>query len=315
MKYYFAPLEGITRYYYRTIHHRFFPGIDRYYSPFVVTRDGGIMKQKELKDILPSNNEGLSLVPQILTNSAENFLQTSHQMVQLGYEEVNLNLGCPSGTVTGKGRGAGFLRWDRRGGLQKFLDQIFANAEARISVKTRIGWEEPEEFQALLQLFNEYPIQELIIHPRTRQEFYRGRAHRDIFAYAYKHSKNPLCYNGDINTVEDYQQLCRKFPKLQSVMIGRGLIADPGLVSRIQGQTVTKNQFREFYETAFQEYQEILDSDAHLLQKMKELWCLMALSFTDYERYLKKIKKAKTLAEYQVWVQRLFDEQNLKFGD
>lgn len=311
MKYYFAPLEGIARYDYRNLHHQFFPGMDRYYSPFVVTRDGGIMKQKELRDILPENNEGICLIPQILTNSAENFLQTSHQMKELGYEEVNLNLGCPSGTVTGKGRGAGFLRFDRRGALQKFLDEIFAHAEPKISVKSRIGWEEPEEFQALLQLLNEYPMQELIIHPRTRSEFYRGHVHREVFAYAYEHSKNPLCYNGDINTVEDYQALCRDFPNLQSVMIGRGLIADPGLVSRIQGQSVTKSQFVGFYEAIFQKYREILDGDVHLLQKMKELWVYMATGFTNYESYLKKIKKAKKIAEYRIVVQQLLEEQEL----
>lgn len=313
MKYYFAPLEGIARYYYRNLHHQFFPGIDRYYSPFVVTRDGGIMKQKELWDILPENNEGICLIPQILTNSAENFLQTSHQMKELGYDEVNLNLGCPSGTVTGKGRGAGFLRFDRRGDLQRFLDEIFAHAEPQISVKSRIGWEEPEEFQALLQLFNEYPIQELILHPRTRSDFYRGHVHREVFAYAYEHSKNPLCYNGDINTIEDYQSLCRDFPNLQSVMIGRGLLADPGLVSRIQGKSITKSRFLGFYEAIFQKYHEILDGDAHLLQKMKELWVYMAVSFTNYENYLKKIKKAKKVSEYQIVVQQLLQEQELNF--
>ncbi len=311
MNYYFAPLEGMTGYRYRRIHARHFPGIDRYYSPFVVTRDGGIMKDKELQDILPENNSGIFLVPQLLTNIAENFLQASGQMKELGYREVNLNLGCPSGTVTGKGRGAGLLRWEKRGQLQKFLDEIYAHTEVAISVKTRIGWDDPEDFPDLLQLFNEYPIRELIIHPRTRQEFYQGSVHRDIFTFAYEHSKNQVCYNGDLRNMEDIRQLLQEYPDLQSVMIGRGLIADPGLVSRLQGRPVTKEQFREFYEDLFHTYQEWLSGDTPLLHKMKELWIFMAESFTNPEPYLKKIKKTRSLAECQRVVGRLMEEQEL----
>lgn len=313
MRYYFAPLEGITGYRYRNAHHQYFSGVDQYYSPFVVTRDGGIMKQKELRDILPEHNEGVPLIPQILTNISENFLQASSQMKELGYEEVNLNLGCPSGTVTGKGRGSGFLRWERRRQLQKFLEEIFAYSQVKVSVKTRIGWEEPEEFKDLLQLYNEYPIQELIVHPRTRQEFYKGTVHRDIFAFAYEHSHNPLCYNGDIRTVEDCCQLRKDFPNLQSIMIGRGLIADPAFISRLQGKAVTKDQIWEFYQTVFHSYQEALSGDTPLLHKMKELWIFMAESFTDSDQYLKKIKKTKRLAEYQMTVQKLFEEQELVY--
>lgn len=311
MRFYFAPLEGITGYIYRNAHHRFFPGLDRYYSPFVVTRDGGIMKKKELRDIVPEHNSGLTLIPQILTNDAKNFLHASSQMKELGYEEVNLNLGCPSGTVTGKGRGAGFLQWDRRTRLTHFLDEIFAHAEVSISVKTRIGWEDPEEFKDLLQLFNGYPIRELIIHPRTRKQFYKGNVHRELFAFAYENSKNPVCYNGDIATREDYEGLMRDFPELGSVMIGRGLLSDPALVYRMQGGTVTKELLWEFYQTLFQGYREVLSGDTPLLFKMKELWIFMATRFTDYEMYLKKIKKTHSLAEYQIIVRRLFEEQEL----
>ncbi len=315
MNYYFAPLEGMTGYRYRNIHNRHFSGMDRYYSPFVVTRDGGIMKDKELQDILPENNEGICLVPQILTNIAENFLQASGQMAKLGYQEVNLNLGCPSGTVTGKGRGAGFLRMERRNGLQKFLDEIYAHTEISISVKTRIGWDDPEDFYDLLQLFNEYPIRELIIHPRTRQEFYKGRVHRDVFAYAYEHSKNPICYNGDLRSVVDVRKLVQEYPNLQTVMMGRGLIADPALVSRLQGYVVTKEQIRNFYQDLFHAYQQWLSGDTPLLHKMKELWIFMAESFTNSEPYLKKIKKTSRLAEYQGIVEKLFEEQELVWKD
>ena len=143
MQYYFAPLEGITGYLYRNIHHKHFPGIDRYYSPFVVTRDGGIMKRKELRDILPENNREVTLIPQILTNHAENFLCAAETMYELGYQEVILNLGCPSGTVTGKGRGSGFLKCEIRSKLQHFLEEIYQYAKPKKSIKKRIGWEDP----------------------------------------------------------------------------------------------------------------------------------------------------------------------------
>lgn len=315
MNYYFAPLEGMTGYRYRCIHSRHFPGMDRYYSPFVVTRDGGIMKEKELQDILPEHNESICLIPQILTNIAENFLQASGQMKDLGYREVNLNLGCPSGTVTGKGRGAGFLRWERRIGLQNFLDEIFAHAEVEISVKTRIGWDDPEDFQDLLELFNDYPIRELIIHPRTRQEFYQGTVHREIFAYAYENSKNPVCYNGDIRNLQDIWQLQQEYPDLQSIMIGRGLIADPSLVSRQQGGSVSKDQIWEFYQDIFGVHQQWLSGDMPMLHKMKELWIFMAEGFTNSEPYLKKIKKSRNLVEFQGIVERLFVEQKLVVED
>lgn len=312
MRYYFAPLEGITGHMYRTIHRKHFAGVDRYYSPFVVTRDGGIMKDKELRDILPENNEGINLVPQILTNHAENFLCASESMRALGYEEVNLNLGCPSGTVTGKGRGSGFLKWENRTRLQRFLEEIFAHADTNISVKTRIGWEEPEEFRDLLQLYNEFPICELIVHARTRKEQYREGVHRDTFRLAYETANAPVCYNGDIRTVEDVRKLEQEFPKLPAVMIGRGLISNPALVVQILGQDTTKEALRGFYQDIYEAYQKELSGDVHLLHKMKELWSFMAPRFTNHETYLKKIRKSRTMSEYQVVIGRLFAEQDIE---
>ena len=196
----FAPLEGITGYIYRNTYQEYYGGIDRYYSPFLVTRDRGIMKKKELRDILPENNLNIDLVPQLLTNKTENFLQAAAQLKELGYREINLNLGCPSGTVVSKGRGAGFL--DQPEKLQSFLEEIFQKADYAISIKTRIGMYEPEEFHRLLAIYNEYPICELIIHPRTRQEFYKEKIHPEIFKYAYEHSKNPITFNGEIRSLQ-----------------------------------------------------------------------------------------------------------------
>lgn len=308
MKYYFAPLEGITGYLYRGIHHKHYPGLDRYYAPFVVTRDGGIMKKKELRDILPENNPGITLIPQILTNDADNFLRASESMYALGYDQVNLNLGCPSGTVTGKGRGSGFLKWENRHKLEAFLEKIFRETQGKISIKTRIGWDDPEEFTKILELYRQFPICELIIHPRTRTEMYQPGVHRECFDEAYEQMDCPLCYNGDLATSEDVVQIGERYPDLPAVMIGRGLLADPAMVARMQGRDCSKDRLWDFYQDIFRAYQQELSGDTHLLQKMKELWIFMAPQFCEYEKYLKKIKKSHKLAEYEVVVAQLFEQ-------
>lgn len=311
MKLYFAPLEGLGGYRYRQLHHEFFPGMDKYFAPFVAPKEDGILRKRELQDILPEHNEGLNLVPQVLTSHAEGFLKTAELLSGLGYKEINLNLGCPSGTVTKKGRGAGFLQKEYRGELECFLDEIFDKTPVPVSVKTRIGWENPDEFEALLELLNRYPIAELVIHPRTRQEFYGGSVHKDVFAYAYEHSGPPLCYNGDIRTVEDYGSVVKDFPQVSAVMTGRGLIANPGLVSLIKGQPLSKERMRSFHDALFTVYAQWLQGDVQTLHRLKEIWTHMAASFTDNEKYLKSIMKARKLEEYQIAVDRLFAEQEL----
>ena len=165
-------------------------------------------------------------VPQILTNSAEDFIKTAERLQEYGYEEVNLNLGCPSKTVVSKGRGSGFLAEPDR--LNAFLEEIFNETPIRISVKTRIGKESPEEWIRLLEIYNQYPMEELIIHPRIQTDFYKNTPNLEMFEYAVKNSKNPLCYNGDICTKEEYETICNRFPEVPSVMIGRGILKNPG---------------------------------------------------------------------------------------
>lgn len=311
MQIYFAPLEGITGYIYRRAYEEFFGGINRYYSPFVVTRDGGIMKRKEKNDILPEHNHGITLIPQLLTNQAESFCRAAGQMQELGYHEVNLNLGCPSGTVVSKGRGAGFL--GRTEELQRFLEEIFEHCKCDISIKTRIGVDSPDEFYNLLEIYNQYPVRELIIHPRTRNEFYKGKPHMESFAYAYQHSKNPLCYNGDICSVKDFQTLTEKYEGLSSVMIGRGLIARPGFIGNTgkKQDKVTKKIIQEFMGRLLADYREVMSGDTHALFKMKEIWIYLAPYFTNYEKYLKKIKKTNKISEYQMIVSGLFAGEEL----
>ena len=196
MKLYLAPLEGITNHIYRKALYQCFGGFDKYFIPFIRAKQNLNFSGREKKDISPENNQGMYAVPQILTKNADDFLQTANQLREYGYQEVNLNLGCPSRTVVTKGRGAGFL--DEPQKLDCFLDAVFEKCDLEISIKTRIGMEDPEEFETILPIYNKYPLKELIIHPRVQKEFYKNTPKLDTYAWAVEHSQHPLCYNGDI---------------------------------------------------------------------------------------------------------------------
>ena len=203
MKYYLAPMEGITGYIYRNAYEKFFHNIDKYFTPFIVPNQSRSLKTKELRDILPENNQGMNIVPQILTNDSEGFIVTAKKLKQLGYNEVNLNLGCPAGTVVSKNRGSGFLAL--RDELDRFLEEIYKIEDMKISIKTRIGKDTPEEFYKLIEIYNKYPLEELIIHPRTREDFYGNTPNLEVFKdanYTIKnYSKNDIiALEGDICT-------------------------------------------------------------------------------------------------------------------
>ncbi len=281
---------------FRQAYEKNFGGIDVYYTPFVTTRDGGIMKAKERKEILPENNKGICVVPQIMTNRAEDFCQAAEQMAEMGYQEVNLNLGCSSGTVVPKGKGAGFLKHTEE--LDRFLDAIFQHSNVKISIKSRIGFFEPEEFPKLLEIYEQYPVKELILHLRTREQFYKGAVHEECFLYALEHSKHPLCYNGDICSLEDVKRIQADFPGLHSVMIGRGFLKAPGFITGISSESWKKNVFR-FLEDLEQGYKEAMSGDTPVLFKMKEVWTYLQESFPDGKKWFKKIKKTKKLQEYE----------------
>lgn len=309
MKYYFAPMEGPTSYIYRRHHKTYFNNIDKYFSPFVVANQKGI-KNRELKDILPENNQGLVVIPQILSNNARDFIETSKLIKELGYEEINLNLGCPSGTAVSKGRGSGFLAKPKE--LDWFLEEIYAAAITKISVKTRLGIEQPEEFYNLLEIFNKYPIKELIIHPRVQKDFYNNKPNLAVFREGRQRSKNPVCYNGNLFTAEDCKSFMTAFPEVDTLMLGRGLLANPGLVEAISGGgTLKKERLKEFHDVVYEEYKEILFGDRNILFKMKELWNYMITMFSDSKKYGKKIRKVERLKDYEETVSRLFAEQNI----
>lgn len=314
MKFYFAPLEGISGYIYRNAYHTYFGGIDKYFIPFIMPNQFGHLSSKEKNDILPEHNKGMDAVPQILTNSADDFIRTAKKLQTYGYSEVNLNLGCPSRTVVTKGRGSGFLAFPEK--LDQFLEEIFSGTDIRISIKTRIGKEDPEEFMPLLDIYQKYPLSELIIHPRLQTDFYKNTPNWDVFGKAAGRCSHPVCYNGDIFSVRDYERFEKAFPDVERVMLGRGILSNPGLVCEMKEQSLLeKDTLKAFHDRIFEDYQKVLSGDRTILFKMKELWFYMAPLFTEHEKYAKKIRKSEKLAVYEKAVAALFNEQELKRED
>lgn len=312
-----APMEGITTYIYRNAHARHFGKMDKYYTPFLSLHKEKEFNHKEKQEILPEHNEGLCVVPQVLTNSAEDFLCAAKKLKNLGYDEININMGCPSGTVTTKAKGAGMLLDPAR--LDRFLAEAFEKTPVDISIKTRIGMERADEWEELLCIYNKYPIKELIIHARVRADFYQNTPNWEAYSYATKNSKNPICYNGDIFSLEDYFKLKENFPSVESVMLGRGLLANPFLVEEIYNDKMdslnaVKNgmskqkyvKLQVFHDELYDEYRKILSGDQNVLFKMKELWAYMIKLWPDAEKQQKAIRKAKKCSEYECVVRELF---------
>ena len=310
MKYYLAPMEGVTGYIFRKTQHKFFPAADKYFTPFINPHTTRELNTREKKEILPENNEGMYTVPQILTNKAEDFVRVAKVLQEYGYQEVNLNLGCPSGTVVSKKKGAGFLEYPFQ--IDAFLDQVFTELDMKISVKTRLGMFEADEFDQLLSVYNKYPLHELIIHPRVRTDYYKGKVDLDTFQKALENSKNPVCYNGDIFTKEDYEIWTERFPEVEAVMIGRGMVANPCLMGELrQGEGIKKEQLREFHDKLLEEYVALQIGDRNVLFKMKELWHYWIGMFEDTKKLEKQIKKAQNVENYKAAVNTLFQQREI----
>ena len=294
MRYYFAPMEGITDSIYRRVHHKYFGGIDRYYMPFLSPTIHRQLTHKEDRELPFAETESFVAVPQILTKVAEDFLWAAQVCHDRGYSEVNLNVGCPSGTVVSKGKGSGMLR--DLYALDAFFEEVFAKSPLPISVKTRLGLEDKAEFPGILEIFNRYPIRELTIHPRVRKQFYSGVVEMDMFQYACENSKNPLCFNGNLNNVQQIQDFSALFPQIEAVMIGRGLIGDPGML--IPGGT-DREQLEQFTTELLDTYIEVFGGARNAMFRMKENWSFLRHRFAGSDRLWKELRKTTDLAQYR----------------
>lgn len=304
MNYYFAPLEGITGFIYRNTYEKYFGGISKYFTPFITTNQHFAFQNRDKKDVLKENNKGIYLVPQILTNHAEQFTDMARKLEALGYKEINFNLGCPSKTVVTKKKGSGFLAYPEE--LDRFLDEIFSSCkDMEISIKTRIGVENPEEFDRLLEIYNQYPLKELMIHPRLQTDYYKNHPNLEIFKKSIGLAKAPLCYNGDLFTPEDIKKFHREFPQIQAIMLGRGILRTPTLLKELRGGERDLGLWYEFLTELCEKYQKELSGDRNVLFKMKELWFYLFQSLPDSEKAAKAMKKTKDLEEYRILVKSI----------
>lgn len=297
MKLYFAPLEGITTCVYRNAHLKYFGGCDAYYAPFITPSDNERITLKTLRDIIPDKNEGQNLKVQIMSNNSKSFAGFMTKIRRLGYNEININLGCPSGTVIKRGRGSGFLRTPDL--LDKFLYEIFSDADFKITIKTRIGFDSCSEAEKLIDIYNKHPLDLLIVHPRLRAELYKGLPHMEIFDLWAHKSANPLCYNGDIFSADDFRRICAAYPELDSVMLGRGAIANPAIFREIRGgKPLDTSELVEFTHILADEYNEVLKSDGYTLNKLKEIWIYAMWNYPHEKKIEKLVRKSNKLGDF-----------------
>ncbi len=300
MNYYFAPMEGLTDSVYRSLHHKYFSGITAYYMPFMSPTVHRALTPREARELPAADSVPFRAVPQLLTKVPEDFLWAAGQCKALGYDEVNLNLGCPSGTVTAKGKGSGMLR--DPAALDAFLEAIFSKTELPISVKTRLGYTDPEEFAQLLEIFNRYPIRELTLHPRVRSDFYKGPVRMESFEYCLAHSKAPVCFNGNLTTLDQIEAFRSRYPQVQSVMLGRGLIGDPGMLTP-GGTTIAA--LEPFMEELLEQYSEVFGSRRNAMFRLKESWHLLCCRFEGSEKLTRKLRKTTDYQEFRAVTARI----------
>ena len=310
MRYDFAPMEGITGALFRRLHHQFFPGVDRYYMPFLSPTRDHVFTPRELREILPENNPDAEVIPQLLTKVPEDFLWAAGELAAMGYQTVNLNLGCPSGTVVAKGKGSGMLA--DPSALDAFLDAVFSRAPCAVSVKTRLGLSDPEEFGPLLEIYNHYPLAELIVHPRVQKDGYRHPVRLEAFAPILAASRHPVCFNGGLVTTQDCRDLVGRFSGICGVMIGQGLVANPALVRQIRGGPGADwETLRAFHEALFGGYSQLFGSAHNAMMRMKELWAYLIRLFRDSGPYAKRLRKARDPQTFSQSVDAVFQELEL----
>lgn len=302
-------MQGVTTALFRRVFHRHFGGIDRALSPFIPAVHGKLPPRRYFKDILPENNVGsIPLVPQLIGKDGAEFRETANRIADdLGYAEVNWNIGCPSPTVTTRGRGSGILPYPDR--VDAFLDAACRGLRCRLSVKMRLGLERDDEWEALVDVLHRYPLCEVTLHARTGRQQYGGRADVERFADFYRSMRLPVGYNGDIRTTAFARDLCARFPGLSSLMIGRGLFVNPWLPSAVRGGWDERRDFdpaalRRFHDDLYQTYRAALEGGpGPVLAKMKELWSMWGEDSPGVRRVL----KARSFADYDEAVARVMD--------
>lgn len=298
MRLYAAPMEGLTNITWRQVHARLFSGVDAYFTPFLSPNQNLEFSNKELREIDPAANDGISVIPQLLTNNAAHFLWAVGELRHMGYTRVDLNLGCPSGTVMAKRKGAGFLTDPVA--LNGFLGEIFANADIKISIKTRLGRCDMAEWESLLAIYVRYPLVELTVHPRLAVDGYNGHPRMEGYAAAVDAMPFPVCYNGDLSTVDDASRVIAAYPSTDALMLGRGLTGDPALVRQLKGGApLNEAELRGYIEELYAAYRTYYPDQRAAIGRMKEHWLHLKKHFADSDRFYRRICKADSAPEYE----------------
>jgi tRNA-dihydrouridine synthase len=304
-----SPLQGFTDFRFRNAFQKYFGGIDTFYSPYIRLNGKLVIKGSYERDILPENNSTLTVIPQIITNDAEEFLFVAKYVKELGYDELNWNLGCPYPMVAKSGMGSGLIRNFSQ--IDHILERAHQETDIIVSMKMRMGYDAPTEILDVFPILEKYPIKNIAIHARIGKQLYKGGVDLDSFQRCLDHSKQKIYYNGDITSVEKFRELKERFPAIDHWMIGRGLIADPFLPSMIKADTTEypKNRFeifREFHDTIYSEYDAYLSGPTPIKMKMLGFWEYFSTSFPDPQKTLKKIKKAGNRKNYEAAVAEIF---------
>lgn len=304
-----APMEGITGRVFRRIHAECFGALDRYYTPFLTPAHvGSAFGKRAAAETDPEANRGLDVVPQLMTNDTEEFLWSAGLLAEMGYSEVNLNLGCPSGTVVSKGKGAGFLRDPEA--LDAFLERICGESPVPVSVKTRIGIRDDAEFETILRVYCRHPLAELIVHPRVQKDRYQGFPRREAYGRTLLAAPFPVAYNGDLFGVGDVEALVAEYPETRHVMLGRGILANPALARMLRGGSpATVEELERFHDRLFDAYRSEIGGNA--VFRMKEWWSYARFAFADPLSVHRAVRKVRTIDDYQKAVSRVFSGERL----
>ena len=305
-----SPLQGFTDFRFRNSFHKYFGGIDTFFSPYIRLNGKFVVKPAYERDILPKNNLDINVIPQIMTNDAEEFLFVAKYVQELGYNELNWNLGCPYPMVTNRGMGSGLIKDFEK--VDTILERVHNESDITVSMKMRMGYENSEEILDTLPILDKYPIKNIAIHARTGKQLYKGGVDLDAFQTCLDHAKHKIYYNGDITSVTVFRDLQERFPSIDHWMIGRGLIADPFLPQMIKDDTLEYPDdrfevFGKFHDTLYDQFENSLSGNKHLHIKMLSFWEYFAQSFPESRKVLKKIKKAKSAGHYEEAVRDILD--------
>jgi tRNA-dihydrouridine synthase B len=307
---YLAPLQGLTDWIFRESFTEHIGRFDKTFTPFVRVQSGEFYRPSQCNDLLPAHNNFQKPVPQFLGKSADSFKRFEEFCLEHQYTEANINMGCPFPMITGKRMGAGLLAHPAE--MAQLLEGIFANTKLKISIKCRLGQERSEEFEELIPIFNNFPLEELILHPRVGKQQYKGEVDMDAFARYAPQLKHPVCYNGDILTVADVERVQALVPQVDRFMIGRGILQNPFLLAEIRKQDISQKEkaamLRGFHLSIIEHCKQKYSGDLHFLKRLEEMWEYHAEAFEGGRKIYKQVKKSKNLVQYEAAVFKAINE-------